>query len=959
MRRSAAIAIAIATALALCVGSDPAPLRAQSAASREWNQPRGDAARSGATAMAPVSAEPTIAWRRQLPGKLASEPVTWGGLVSVVAADDGALTLLVYRARTGDLIASRPLGKGTWAQLAAWQGRIIVAEKDGLRGFPLKNGKIGSPWRKKGDLQGGACIVGGKIAIRDGAKIKLFDARTGRELAKANWLPKGGDRDGEDAYATLAVRRDGSRTFIAGVSRTRADRTLRMHVLEVQDIDGKRPKFGNLTTHEIVKIVKDPSVEDRRALILGWLEGGERGGWYVTARSKAGGWNGSLVVDPDETRKKKSSDIVTWPAAAGGRLYGFDRPGSLRMLTADRKERALTERGSLPQGARVGPATASSGVLCFGNWAMEIESGRTMWVLPDLPPIETVTPVADAFMLLGAGSSLICIAEAGAVTAQADGVATTGSESAPPPPEAGDGVLLTSGEKLLGTFELGDDDTIVVRPGADDAVTVPITDVALGEEGGDVVFRGEEPNVLAAWENVLDGVFVRGLQTALVAYRNERLLADSRRLIADMRRYGAGNALLEEYEASLAGKSENPNANMKKKRLGPIEDKARKEALAQVFAAVDWCTERDYGGAATALLAYAEREGVDAERIDALAAARLPGGFPWADDADAGRIWFTWAKAIVPAGGEFLPQSSPLWNRVRGAAPWNRDTLGLRTKNTLLFSRTEDIAIVGMCLRVGEGTVRALEHLLGKGAGALSQPLDVRLHKDRKEYLEEKTPSGSALPWSAGYFSPSENVSRFYVPDPERSVEPLGRGLSKTLAHELTHHWLSMRWLGSGSTARGGGVPGYWIVEGFARFIEDQAMEMGRRAGRLDDPTVNSLDACSQVAKQGKLIDAAELVGMTQIDFGKIPEKHVADVELRNTVGNRRLDYRALFYEEAGSLVFFLMNQRGEEGREALIDYMRKHYRGGTPKDPSGAFGFDDGKDMHEKFQAFLLSLVE
>ena len=114
-------------------------------------------------------------------------------------------------------------------------------------------------------------------------------------------------------------------------------------------------------------------------------------------------------------------------------------------------------------------------------------------------------------------------------------------------------------------------------------------------------------------------------------------------------------------------------------------------------------------------------------------------------------------------------------------------------------------------------------------------PLDGRLHKNRKEYLEEKTPDGGqAMPWSAGYYSPRENVSRFYVPGSGDGEGPVPLDLLKTLAHELTHHWLSMRWLGPGSRGGAAVLPGYWIVEGFARFMEDQAMEMGRRQGRLE-----------------------------------------------------------------------------------------------------------------------------
>jgi len=256
--------------------------------------------------------------------------------------------------------------------------------------------------------------------------------------------------------------------------------------------------------------------------------------------------------------------------------------------------------------------------------------------------------------------------------------------------------------------------------------------------------------------------------------------------------------------------------------------------------------------------------------------------------------------------------------------------------------------------------VRGLESLLGKGKANRKQPLDMRIHKNREEYLAERTPDGGqAMPWSAGYYSPGENVSRFYVSKARDGSDRVPLNLLKTLAHELTHHWLSMRWLGGRSRGGSAGIPGYFVVEGFARFMEDQAMEMGRRQGRLDDPTVTSLDGCSQVARIDKLLNTAELVAMTQVQFSKIPEKHIADVDLRNTIGNRRFDYRALFYEQSGSLVFFLMNRCGDEGRQALIKYMRNYYGSSSVKDPSTRFGFESGEDMHEKFKAFLLSLVK
>ena len=98
---------------------------------------------------------------------------------------------------------------------------------------------------------------------------------------------------------------------------------------------------------------------------------------------------------------------------------------------------------------------------------------------------------------------------------------------------------------------------------------------------------------------------------------------------------------------------------------------------------------------------------------------------------------------------------------------------------------------------------------------------------------------------------------------------------------------------------------------------------------------------------------------MAQRDFSKMPENHVADVRLRNTLQSRRLNTRALFYEQSGSLVFFMMNERGDEGRQAIIDYMRRYYRGRTKADGWKDLGFDGADDLHERFSAFMKRLAE
>ena len=69
------------------------------------------------------------------------------------------------------------------------------------------------------------------------------------------------------------------------------------------------------------------------------------------------------------------------------------------------------------------------------------------------------------------------------------------------------------------------------------------------------------------------------------------------------------------------------------------------------------------------------------------------------------------------------------------------------------------------------------------------------------------------------------------------STEALGRALFEVLSHELTHQYIAERWV-TGEGRRSASTPGFWVVEGMARFVEDQALEMGRRGIRFDDETV-------------------------------------------------------------------------------------------------------------------------
>ncbi|MDA1266431.1 MAG: hypothetical protein O2816_15230, partial [Planctomycetota bacterium] len=345
----------------------------------------------------------------------------------------------------------------------------------------------------------------------------------------------------------------------------------------------------------------------------------------------------------------------------------------------------------------------------------------------------------------------------------------------------------------------------------------------------------------------------------------------------------------------------------------------------------------------------------DVDEVAARAGALLPEGFPWAEEPDAAQRWMTWATEILPAGATFLPVDHPEWEAVEGTV-WGKDTIGFETGNLVFLSRSEDAAVVGRCLRNGEGTVRVLEGLLAATRSERGKiaPFRVRLHKNRPQYIAEDGGSASTL----GYYVPREQVSRFFVPDADVS-DPLGRQLHEVLSHELTHQYIAERWIGAADT-----VPrqeGYWIVEGFARFIDDQITELGRRGGpKLDDPTVPSVETMVALAEEQGWHPFEDLVDWTQTDFIRLPNHELmASVRLRTTLGVRSLSPVGMFYDQGGALVFFLMHHRGAEGRAQLIEYMREYYEEGATQQGWEQLGFATAQELETAFLEFLTELAE
>jgi PQQ-like domain len=922
---------------------------AQDTAQRSWNQPRGNPANSSVVDVAPIRSAPEEAWRLEL-GQIGSSPVSWGDTLYIVGHEPRNRTLYAFSISSGDRLAKIRLGRGSDVSLAVVGGTVVVVEPEVLRTFQLRDSKLKMVRRVRGQFLDSLTVFQNRLWVGSPGGFACVDVQRGKIVSTVH---------GEVSLPAVAALTGGQAKFATvSVERLRglAGRYL---TLNLSSIDGADDHGAQQIHSGMIDMHADPKDSEGYAIWLGDQDGLPR--WFVrspaplvTPGQKPGFT--SALFSGDSTGAL--SPIVTSPAVWQGKVFGFSQQGTFIRQLGDGKYYPVVEAKDLPKGAHAGPATVAGDVAMLGNWALDLTTSRVLWCLPELSAATPLLPVADHRVVYATdGGDVVCLVDPHPRTKAVAGPAAVTSTTSRP--GDGDGVILSSGRRLAGRVEISDGGVRLI-PDAGSAVDLSRAEVALVEVGGAAELWGEQYPVSVAWSNAIDVDVVRLCEQYFERYLKPRLLDDCRRLLEEAQSRGLSFERGEALDAKLMGRTQSraSNAERQRKKILRAELEAREQLANGVLAASDWCRERELAGAATVLLT--EGHGIHPlEGLFERAAELAPEHFPWKADEACGERWSLWAQEILPAGGRFLgPRSldgGPEGFTSNGGAPWNADALALGTRNLVVLSMSDDPETLGACLRNGEGAIRVLEQLLGSTGEELA-PLEVRLHATRADYLAERKPDGAyAMAWSAGYYSPAERISRFYVPLPDEHLDPLGRELHKTLVHELTHQYLAQRWL---TTTRASGgppsQPGYWIVEGFARFIEDQVVELGNRAASLDDPTVRSVDAAAQVAAKGGLFPLGPFVDGNHIQFMKISDEVAVEVQLRNTLRRLRLTPRSIFYEQAGSLVFFLMNRAGPERRQKLIEYMRDHYRRRTRPEGWKALGYESASELERDYHAFL-----
>ena len=243
------------------------------------------------------------------------------------------------------------------------------------------------------------------------------------------------------------------------------------------------------------------------------------------------------------------------------------------------------------------------------------------------------------------------------------------------------------------------------------------------------------------------------------------------------------------------------------------------------------------------------------------------------------------------------------------------------------------------CLQLGELVCETLESLFGGRSRPSREPLTLFLYETREVYLEQsrrgRSAPEAARGWTAGHYSPAENLSRMFVPsDDEDYARLLG-----VYVHELTHHWLATRAPFPASRSASADRPGYWIAEGFATLVEEFRFDPASSSWSFDNPRAESLDLMDNLRPED-LIPWERFFSLSWSEFGELDAEQSIPVTLNWRLGaHGRVSRVRVFYAQAGAVCRYLLLGEGGRFREGLLRTIERWERGEPDEGIQRTFG--------------------
>jgi hypothetical protein len=500
---------------------------------------------------------------------------------------------------------------------------------------------------------------------------------------------------------------------------------------------------------------------------------------------------------------------------------------------------------------------------------------------------------------------------------------------------AADVVVLRDRTVLEGAVTKGDQSLTV------DGRSVPLSEVLLWENGdGETQYAPALDGQLKAYRELADRRLLAACTVALPMAIRQGAQESAREILVQAERAGLTAEQAEEWDRKIEQMEAKAGATVAVPGKNVLTD------LLAARAQITLDAEQELRG--WEILRAALRRDPNHEEardiLDEIAPAHWRIGHKRAEDEDdemwQQRIWLDWQIEILADGVRALGRLAPDMQRAR--RNWRKDLNGVETReegSEIVFATPLNNArIVGLCVVI-------------------------YFYEDKEEYVTGGR-GGAPVPFlamTAGYYTPGENISRFFWPgrhpEPERSIRD-------TFVHELTHHWIERRnprWHASDLTVNRVEVPGYWVVEGFATFIEEGRYDIRTYKWTHFNAKANSLDIVAALSRQKKLIAWDKEYTLTQKEFhgdGVSKKGIFATAKKKWALHPQRLNEIRLFYEQAASTCHFLYWGENGKYRQNLLDYVTHFYTGRKEwTDVERAFGLTP-EELGGKVEEFAKAVM-
>jgi hypothetical protein len=281
---------------------------------------------------------------------------------------------------------------------------------------------------------------------------------------------------------------------------------------------------------------------------------------------------------------------------------------------------------------------------------------------------------------------------------------------------------------------------------------------------------------------------------------------------------------------------------------------------------------------------------------------------------------------------------------------WRPDLVAYGSTSVLVLAPHGRPSAVACAVAIGESLSAWLAALFpGEALG--EERLRLLLYESRAEYVEQSLRAESApeeiVGWTAGHYSPALRLTRLFVPEDDATRERLAR----LYAHELTHHWLDVRAPFARTSGPRRNASGHWVVEGFARMVEEisSTAELGT-IGSIR-PGALSLDTLAS-APPATLLEWPRVLGASFEDFLRFSRTNDRPVELAWRLGAIAKKSELDLYYDQGAALCHLLFQAGGRDRERLLTLLRTRYEGGALPPTNLLFGVD-AVELGQRVQAF------